>query len=66
MKMRSGLQIVFERNAFYRRQYLWVLFAFALTMLTNITLGIVLAYVIRHPVSPLYFAADSAGRLIGY
>lgn len=64
MKMRSGLQIVFERNAFYRRQYLWVLFAFALTMLTNITLAIVLAYVIRHPVSPLYFAADSAGRLI--
>jgi intracellular multiplication protein IcmL len=64
MSMTTGLQMVFERNAFYRRQYLWALLAFGLCMLGNIVLACVLAYVIRHPTEPLYFAADEVGRLI--
>lgn len=64
MSMSTGLQMVFERNAFYRRQYLWALLAFALCMLGNIILACVLAYVIRHPTAPVYFAADEVGRLI--
>lgn len=64
MSMSTGLQMVFERNAFYRRQYLWALLAFGLCMFGNIMLACVLAYVIRHPTAPLYFAADEVGRLI--
>ena len=64
MSMTTGLQMVFERNAFYRRQYLWALLAFGLCMLGNMVLVCVLAYVIRHPTEPLYFAADEVGRLI--
>lgn len=62
--MATGLQMVFDRNAFYRRQYLWTLLAFILSMLTNVVLVFVLAYVIRHPTAPMYFAADEVGRLI--
>lgn len=64
MSMSTGLEMVFERNAFYRHQYFLALLAFVLSMIANIVLICVLAYVIRHPTAPIYFAADEVGRLI--
>lgn len=56
--------MVFERNQFYRRQYLLALGAFVLSLLVLIVLSWVLLYVIRNPTAPLFFATDNVGRLI--
>lgn len=64
MSMTTGLAMVFERNAFYRRQYFLALMGFFFTLLVNGVLLVVLAYVIKHPTAPVYFAADEVGRLI--
>ncbi len=58
------LLLIFERNQFYRRQYLLALGAFGLCLIVMAVLFIVLIYVIRNPTAPLYFATDNVGRLI--
>lgn len=60
----DALLMVFERNQFYRRQYLLALGAFGLALLVLLILLWVLVYVIRNPTEPLYFATDNVGRLI--
>jgi hypothetical protein len=64
MKMIDGLVVVFERNQFYRRQYLLALSAFGLMLAVIGVLIYILIYLTRHPVHPLYFATDNVGRLI--
>lgn len=60
----NALLMVFERNQFYRRQYLLALGAFGLSLLVLVVLTWVLIYVIRNPTAPLFFATDNVGRLI--
>ena len=64
MESQDPLVMVFERNAFYRRQYFLALLVFALSLSVIIVLSSMLYYVIRNPVKPLFFATDSVGRLI--
>jgi intracellular multiplication protein IcmL len=60
----DALLMIFERNDFYRRQYLLALGAFGLALLVIFILLWVLVYVVRNPTAPLYFATDNVGRLI--
>src|SRR5579862_6169818 len=60
----NALVIIFERNNFYRRQYLLTLAAFALNVIVIIFLVFVLIALQNHPVRPVYFATDNVGRLV--
>lgn len=60
----DALLKIFERNQFYRRQYLLALGAFGMALLVILVLIWALIYVIRNPTEPLYFATDNVGRLI--
>lgn len=64
MKNDDALLMIFERNYFYRRQYLLALGAFGMALLVLVVLFFVLIYVVRNPTAPLYFATDNVGRLI--
>lgn len=64
MQSENVLALVFERNAFYRRQYFLALGAFALSVVVICMLLGVLIFIKRNPTQPLYFATDSIGRLI--
>lgn len=64
MNNNDALLMIFERNNFYRRQYLLALGAFGMALLVLVVLIVVLIYVIRNPTAPLYFATDNVGRLI--
>lgn len=59
-----ALKLIFERNAYYRRQYFLALGVFALAMLVITVLVFVLVFLKRNPTSPVYFATDSVGELI--
>ena len=64
MSDNDALLMIFERNQFFRRQYLLALGAFAMALLVLLVLTWALIYVVRNPTEPLYFAADKVGRLI--
>lgn len=64
MEGNDALQLVFTRNAFYKRLHYLALGAFGLTLLVILILAWILFYVVRNPGFPLYFATDSIGRLI--
>jgi intracellular multiplication protein IcmL len=60
----SALSLVFERNAFYRRLYLYALGAYALSLLVIAILITTVIFLRNHPATPIYFATDKVGRLI--
>lgn len=60
----NALAMVFERNSFYRRQYLLALGAVVLSVIVIGILGWVLSFLLRNPTHPLYFATDSISRII--
>jgi intracellular multiplication protein IcmL len=64
MDSNDALQMIFERNQFYRRQCMLALGAFGMALLVICALIFVLIFVIRNPIAPLYFATDNVGRLI--
>lgn len=64
MDSNDALVMVFSRNAFYRRLYLLALSAFAISVAVIGVLIFVLGYLLSNPTKPLYFAADTVGRLI--
>ncbi|OGT55433.1 MAG: hypothetical protein A3F14_06520 [Gammaproteobacteria bacterium RIFCSPHIGHO2_12_FULL_43_28] len=64
MEGNDALQLIFTRNAFYKRLHYLALGAFALTIVVIGILTWTLFYVVRNPSFPLYFATDSVGRLI--
>lgn len=64
MQTNDALVMMFKRNSFYRRQYFLALGAFALSLAVIVALIFILAYLMRHPTRPLYFATDNIGRLI--
>jgi intracellular multiplication protein IcmL len=64
MQSSDALQMIFSRNAFYRRLHFLILGVFVLCLLViGILIGIII-YLIKNPTLPLYFATDSIGRLI--
>lgn len=60
----EGLQKVLLRNQFYRRSFHYMLGFCFLVLFFDILLGVVIAWLLSHQMQPLYFPADSAGRLI--
>jgi intracellular multiplication protein IcmL len=64
MKMIDPLKRIFERNSFYRRQYLLVLLALILALVTMIVLIGVWWYIVNYPRNAFYFAVDNTGHLL--
>ncbi len=64
MEKQDAMVLIVARNAFYRRLYYLSLAAFALSLLAVTILIIVISFLMRNPVHPLYFATDNVGRLI--
>ncbi len=64
MNTQDPMVAIFERNSFYRRQYLLALGAFALSVVVIVLLVSVYIYLRKNPTQPIYFATDGVGRLI--
>lgn len=60
----DALILVHLRNEFYRKKYRFTLGVYLLSIIVIIFLISLLAYILKHPVRPMYFVADSVGRLI--
>jgi len=60
----EGVLRVFSRNLYYREKFHYVLGFCLLALIFDAFLTLMLTYIIKHPVQPLYFPADKAGRLI--
>jgi intracellular multiplication protein IcmL len=56
--------MIYLRNEFYKKKFFSVLIVFILNLIGVAVLSWMLAYLIENPPHPLYFAADTAGRLI--
>lgn len=57
-------QWVYERNAFYKHKYRFILSVYVLSWIAILILASILVYLIRHPTQPIYFAADRVSRLV--
>lgn len=64
MSDQHAIELVFARNAFYRRMHFLVLAAFALALIVIALLIWCVVYLFKNPVHPLYFPTDNVGRLI--
>lgn len=64
MPENDALTIIFNRNQYYRRQYLLALAGLAMIYLVIFALIGVLVFLVKNPTEPLYFATDDVGRLI--
>lgn len=64
MKSSDALVLVFERNQFYRRQYLLALLAYLISLIVIVTEIGVIVYLKKNPIHPLYFATDKVGHFI--
>lgn len=64
MEKQDALAIVLARNAFYKRMHYLALGALTLSYVVTIVLLWMLTILWRKPAEPIYFAADSVGRLI--
>ncbi|MCH9770503.1 MAG: type IVB secretion system apparatus protein IcmL/DotI [Gammaproteobacteria bacterium] len=60
----KGVNIVIQRNAFYRDSYRRALMLSLLLLLLNVFLGFSVVWRSVHPAPPQYFAATADGRLI--
>jgi intracellular multiplication protein IcmL len=64
MASNDAMVLIFARNAFYRRLYHLMLGAFGLSLLAIIVLSVMIVFLTRNPVHPIYFATDNVSRLI--
>lgn len=64
MAKQQGIEIVLQRNAFYRDGYRKALCVTLLLILLNIVLGFWVFWRTTHPTPPQYFAATADGRII--
>jgi intracellular multiplication protein IcmL len=64
MSSNDALVLVLSRNAFYKRLHILALGALGLNIVIIIMLSCALAYLLKNPAKPLYFAADEVGRMI--
>src|SRR5690349_4673428 len=60
----EALIMVQLRNAFYKKKFYLLLGIFCLSLMVMFILGSVLVYLIKNPTRPVYFVADSVGRLM--
>lgn len=60
----DALELVFARNAFYKRMHYLALSALTLSLFVLGFLIWMVIYLANNPTRPLYFATDSIGRLI--
>lgn len=58
------LALVFARNSFYKRMHYLALGALGIAIVLIIFLVSVLAFLLRNPTRPIYFATDNVSRLI--
>lgn len=58
------IQLILERNEFYKRLHFLALGVFGLSMFVSVFLLCILYYIYTHPVEALYFATDDESRLI--
>lgn len=58
------LEIIYERNEFYKKKFHFALGLVALCVAGIIFLSSMLIYLIKHPPHPLYFVANPVGQLI--
>lgn len=58
------MTLVFKRNAYYRKLYLYALSTCVLGLLAIVGLFFTLIAIVRIPRSPLYFPTNAAGELI--
>lgn len=58
------LSLIFARNAYYRKLYLYALAASVLGAFVIVGLVLILIIIVREPKAPIYFPADTAGHLI--
>lgn len=59
-----ALELIFSRNAFYKRLHYLAFGAFCLSLIIIGLLISVLTYLLSNPVHPIYFATDTVSRLI--
>lgn len=60
----AGLQLVHERNNFYRDSYKQVYLGFVVLLVVNFILAFTIFYHYTHPVQPKYFAATTDGKIL--
>ena len=60
----DALTMVHLRNAFYRRKFRFILGVFVSSLIANVVLIGMVVFLVKNPTEPLYFPADSIGRLI--
>jgi intracellular multiplication protein IcmL len=60
----DALVLIHLRNSFYRQRYRQLVGIFALCLFVIAGLVVTIVYLERHPAEPLFFAADSVGKLI--
>lgn len=60
----DAMALIFKRNTFYQRKFHLVVGVFALSIVVIVILFSMLIYLKKHPPRPVYFVADSLGRLI--
>jgi intracellular multiplication protein IcmL len=60
----DAIVLIYTRNEFYRNKYQWVLGVCVLGFILIVALVGMLLYITRHPLQPLYFVTDKAGRLM--
>lgn len=60
----AGLQLVHERNDFYRDAYKQVYLGFVILLVVNCILAFTIVYHYTHPAQPKYFAATADGKIL--
>lgn len=60
----KGLQLVLERNQFYRDNYRQACLALVLLIVLNVALFLSITIKILNPLQPRYFATTTAGKII--
>jgi intracellular multiplication protein IcmL len=60
----DAIVLIQLRNDFYRKKFYLLLGIFSLCLIVMCLLAGVLVYLIKNPTRPIYFVADSVGRLI--
>lgn len=61
---KNPIVLIHRRNEFYRIKLLQILAVFILSLLVNGFLIGIIDYLVKHPTAPVYFPADSVGRMI--
>lgn len=60
----NALELVFSRNAFYRRLHFLAFAAFILSLFIIIALSFIIYFLAKHPTHPVYFATNDVGKII--